>query len=143
MPPASSSAVAEQVWNYFRDGFLIVRNVFDGDEIAALAAEADALAARTELIDTNNIRCRWQNNAAGECTFDCFDPVIDIGPVEPVFRLRSSNPRCSPGDLRGRCPPLQGQVDLQASWRIRLRAPSRFHQLAGFPRELHHRGRGH
>ncbi len=35
--------------------------------------------ARTDLIDTNNIRCRWQNHVeTGECRFDCFDPVIDL-----------------------------------------------------------------
>ena len=37
---------------------------------------------RTDLIDTNNIRCRWQNDVeTGECRFDCFDPVIDLSAV--------------------------------------------------------------
>ena len=36
-------------------------------------------SARTDLIDTDNIRCRWQNHVeTGECRFDCFDPVIDL-----------------------------------------------------------------
>jgi ectoine hydroxylase-related dioxygenase (phytanoyl-CoA dioxygenase family) len=77
---------AEQVAAYDRDGFLIVRNVFDREEIAALAAEAETLVQRKELIDTQNIRCRWSDHATtGECTFDCFDPVIDIGPVCRFF----------------------------------------------------------
>ena len=34
------------------------------------------------LKSTKNLRCRWQNNVfTGECTFETFDPVIDLGPV--------------------------------------------------------------
>src|SRR5262245_46764848 len=77
---------SEQLADYDRDGFLIVRRVFDADEVAALAAECDTLLKRQELIDTANIRCRWQNDGqTKECTFDCFDPVIDIGPVCRYF----------------------------------------------------------
>jgi ectoine hydroxylase-related dioxygenase (phytanoyl-CoA dioxygenase family) len=76
----------ETVAKYDRDGFVILKGVFDADEMAALGAEADTLLTRTELIDTQNIRCRWQNHVeSGECTFDCFDPVIDIGPVCRYF----------------------------------------------------------
>jgi ectoine hydroxylase-related dioxygenase (phytanoyl-CoA dioxygenase family) len=76
----------DPVQQYHRDGYLIVRRVFTADEIAALAAEADDLLARRDLIDTQNIRCRWQDHAeTGECRFDCFDPVIDIGPVSRYF----------------------------------------------------------
>jgi 2-aminoethylphosphonate dioxygenase len=71
---------------YHRDGFLIVRSVFSVDEIEALSNEAAGLIERKELIDTANIRCRWQNNVeTSECTFDCFDPVIDIAPVAKYF----------------------------------------------------------
>jgi 2-aminoethylphosphonate dioxygenase len=49
---------------------------------AAIDAEAERLRQRTDLIDTDNIRCRWQNDAdPGECGFDCFDPVIDLSAV--------------------------------------------------------------
>jgi 2-aminoethylphosphonate dioxygenase len=76
----------DQVRQYHDDGYLIVRGVFAEVEMAALAAEADTLFNRHELIDTQNIRCRWQNHAdTGECRFDCFDPVIDIGPVCRYF----------------------------------------------------------
>jgi 2-aminoethylphosphonate dioxygenase len=72
----------EQIQSYHADGYLILRGVFCADEVAALASESQTLIAREELIDTANIRCRWQDHATtGECTFDCFDPVIDIGPV--------------------------------------------------------------
>ncbi len=67
---------------YHADGFLTVRGVFAPDEIHALAVEADRLFQRQELIDSDNIRCRWQNDVeTGECRFDCFDPVIDLSPV--------------------------------------------------------------
>jgi ectoine hydroxylase-related dioxygenase (phytanoyl-CoA dioxygenase family) len=72
----------EQVAEYERLGYLIVRDAFGRDEIEALAREADQLLERSELIDVKNIRCRWQNHVeTGECLFECFDPVIDIGSV--------------------------------------------------------------
>lgn len=74
------------VEQYHADGFLVLRGVFNGEEIAALAAECETLLARRELIDVQNLRCRWQNHAeTDECLFDCFDPVIDIGPVCRYF----------------------------------------------------------
>jgi hypothetical protein len=46
-------------------------------------AEADRLLVEcSHLKSVQNLRCRWQNNVfTGECTFETFDPVIDIGPV--------------------------------------------------------------
>ena len=70
---------------YHADGFLVVRQVFSPERIAELDAEASGSSARADLIDTNNIRCRWQNHVeTGECRFDCFDPVIDLS--EPCAR---------------------------------------------------------
>jgi len=44
--------------------------------------DADRLFRRTDLIDSDNIRCRWQDHIeTGECRFDCFNPVIDLSPV--------------------------------------------------------------
>jgi ectoine hydroxylase-related dioxygenase (phytanoyl-CoA dioxygenase family) len=88
-----STAVANQprvsnadVARYHDEGYLIVRDVFDAEEIGALAAECDTLVARAELIDKQNIRCRWSDHyETKECRFDCFDPVIDIGPVSRYF----------------------------------------------------------
>jgi ectoine hydroxylase-related dioxygenase (phytanoyl-CoA dioxygenase family) len=71
-----------QIQQYRDEGYLVLRDFFRAEEIAELAGEAGRLFARTELIDKNNIRCRWQNHVeTDECRFDCFDPVIDIGPV--------------------------------------------------------------
>ena len=68
---------------YLRDGFVIVRSLFDSSEMADAAAEADRLLTEFEqLKSVKNLRCRWQNNVyTGECTFETFDPVIDIGSV--------------------------------------------------------------
>jgi ectoine hydroxylase-related dioxygenase (phytanoyl-CoA dioxygenase family) len=64
---------------YHTDGFLLLRGVFSPEEAAALQEEADRLLLRADLMDSDNIRCRWQNHAdTGECRFDCFDPVIDL-----------------------------------------------------------------
>lgn len=50
--------------------------------MARAAAEADRLFQRRDLIDSRNIRCRWQNHyQTDECRFDTFDPVIDLSPV--------------------------------------------------------------
>lgn len=83
MTPISDFALGpEQIANYHATGFFIVRSVFSTEEVAGLDAEAVRLAQRTDLIDSENIRCRWQNCVdTGECRFDCFDPVIDISPL--------------------------------------------------------------
>ncbi|HWA99950.1 MAG TPA: phytanoyl-CoA dioxygenase family protein [Pirellulales bacterium] len=81
-PSPLGSLSPDQVRQYEINGYLILRGVFAPDEIAALEAEASALWWRKDLVDTRNIRCRWQDHVGtGECTFECFDPVIDIAPV--------------------------------------------------------------
>jgi ectoine hydroxylase-related dioxygenase (phytanoyl-CoA dioxygenase family) len=80
---ASPSSTAERRGAYDRDGFVVVRSVFGPEEMAEATAEADRLLTEYEhLKSVKNLRCRWQNNVfTGECTFETFDPVIDIGPV--------------------------------------------------------------
>ncbi len=73
---------ADQLRQYEADGFLILRDVFSADEMAELQHDANVLWWRKDIVDTNNIRCRWQDNVTtGECTFECFDPVIDLSQV--------------------------------------------------------------
>jgi 2-aminoethylphosphonate dioxygenase len=80
--PILAALAEEQLQQYRQSGFLVLPGAFPVEEIAELAAEAEALAARKDLIDSKNLRCRWQNHIeTGECLFECFDPVIDIGPV--------------------------------------------------------------
>src|SRR5262245_11018221 len=81
-PPLPSSLTDTQKKRYHHDGFTIVRSVFTREEINQLETEAQHLLERTDLIDSDNIRCRWQNCVAtGAGRFDCFDPVIDLSPA--------------------------------------------------------------
>ncbi|WP_020471241.1 phytanoyl-CoA dioxygenase family protein [Zavarzinella formosa] len=66
-----------------RDGFFVVRSLFDPALMRKALAEADQLMSdHARLKNVKNIRCRWQDNVfTGECTFETFDPVIDLGPV--------------------------------------------------------------
>jgi ectoine hydroxylase-related dioxygenase (phytanoyl-CoA dioxygenase family) len=77
-PPLS----AAQVQSYHDLGYLIVRSFFPPDLIQGALRDSEGLLRRTELIDTNNLRCRWTTNAAsGECVFETFDPVADLSPA--------------------------------------------------------------
>jgi len=68
--------------SYKRDGYLVRRNVFSNAEVAAVAAETDALLERKELLAQNNLRVRWQYHyETGEPIFELFDPVTDIAPL--------------------------------------------------------------
>lgn len=66
-----------------RDGFVIVRGLFDPAEIAEAAADADRVREQfAHLVNVKNFRCRWSDNVfTGECQFDAFDPVIDLSPA--------------------------------------------------------------
>ena len=67
---------------YDEDGFLILRDFFSSAQIADLACDAEALLRRTELIHTDNLRCRWKDHAqTKECLFETFDPVNDLSPA--------------------------------------------------------------
>jgi hypothetical protein len=80
VPSAPLAAALRE--DYEEQGFLILRGLFAPVELARAAAEAVALLRRHDLISTRNLRCRWQPNVVtGECQFETFDPVTDIGPV--------------------------------------------------------------
>jgi len=65
--------------DYERNGYVIVRGLFTRAEVNRAADEADVLLQRTDLIDTKNLRCRWQTNVqTGACSFETFDPVLDL-----------------------------------------------------------------
>jgi ectoine hydroxylase-related dioxygenase (phytanoyl-CoA dioxygenase family) len=86
MTPTCTSAVPlltpDQLRAYRHQGYLVVPDLFSQLLINDAIAEAEALLERRELIDSNNLRCRWQPHIeTGECLFETFDPVVDIGPV--------------------------------------------------------------
>jgi ectoine hydroxylase-related dioxygenase (phytanoyl-CoA dioxygenase family) len=66
---------------YERDGYLVLRGVFDPAEVAAVATETEALLAREDLKAMTNLRVRWQYHyETGAPVFELFDPVTDIAP---------------------------------------------------------------
>ncbi|HTI68629.1 MAG TPA: phytanoyl-CoA dioxygenase family protein, partial [Candidatus Limnocylindria bacterium] len=85
-----TSLTAEQQARYNSQGFLILRGVFSPAEARELQQEATRLFQRSDLMDSDNIRCRWSNHhETEECRFDCFDPVVDLSPLcEKIARDR-------------------------------------------------------
>jgi 2-aminoethylphosphonate dioxygenase len=76
---SESTTIEEAVRDYAANGYGIIRNLFSADEIRTLEAEARQLLQRTDLININNLRCRWQQDVETDaCIFDAFDPVIDL-----------------------------------------------------------------
>lgn len=66
---------------YHEQGYLILRDFFPADRMTEASSEADALLGRRDLIDLDNMRCRWQSNVqTGQRAFETFDPVIDLAP---------------------------------------------------------------
>ena len=79
----------KQISEYETHGFLVLRNVFDADEMRDLCSESDRLLTeRRDLINPNNLRCRYMpHHLTGEPLFEVFDPVNDISPVCRKFCL--------------------------------------------------------
>lgn len=62
-----------------------------------LRREANRLLQRADLMDSDNIRCRWQNHVdTGECRFDCFDPVIARACVQLFVSMKAFKSRVRP-----------------------------------------------
>jgi ectoine hydroxylase-related dioxygenase (phytanoyl-CoA dioxygenase family) len=82
MSLASTLALtAAQLAAYADDGYLILRKVFSPREITRVAADAQRLARRADLIAPENLRCRHQPHIeTGEPLFEVFDPVVDVAP---------------------------------------------------------------
>jgi hypothetical protein len=78
--PTRTLLSEEQIRSWHEDGFLILPGFFLALQIAQAAREAEEVLDRHRaLIDTRNLRCRFQNNVlTDECQFECFDPVIDL-----------------------------------------------------------------
>jgi 2-aminoethylphosphonate dioxygenase len=83
MTATAASQTADRRAAYDRDGYVVVRGLFGPADMRDAAAEADQLLIGCDYLKSvKNLRCRWQDNVfTGECTFETFDPVIDIGPV--------------------------------------------------------------
>jgi ectoine hydroxylase-related dioxygenase (phytanoyl-CoA dioxygenase family) len=82
--PTEKTAILtdDQRCQYARDGYLILPNFFDPTQIAQAAEEANHVLTHTELIHTDNLRCRWTTDAkTGDCIFETFDPIADLSPA--------------------------------------------------------------
>jgi ectoine hydroxylase-related dioxygenase (phytanoyl-CoA dioxygenase family) len=67
---------------YHEQGYLVLREFLPSALMAEAAEQADALLRRHDLMDGNNLRCRWQTNVhSGAREFETFDPVVDLSPV--------------------------------------------------------------
>ena len=83
MIPSATVADSARRSEYEADGFVVVRKLFPRELMARAAAEAEILPQRYKhLVDVKNMRCRWQDNVfTGDCTFETFDPIIDLSPI--------------------------------------------------------------
>ncbi|OWK40553.1 phytanoyl-CoA dioxygenase family protein [Fimbriiglobus ruber] len=83
---ASRALTGDRCDAYHADGYLIVRGLFHPTEMALVSMEADRLLSHTDLMNTDNIRCRWQPHCeSGDCLFETFDPVIDLSPLLAIL----------------------------------------------------------
>jgi ectoine hydroxylase-related dioxygenase (phytanoyl-CoA dioxygenase family) len=65
-----------------KDGYLVLRDFFQPEEILAAAEETAALLDRSDLIAIENLRCWFQLHCdTDEWLFDSFEPIIDISPA--------------------------------------------------------------
>src|SRR5579871_5314264 len=79
-PPQLLTAAQRRA--YPADGYVILRGLFHPAEMAVASMEADRLLSRTDLMVTENIRCRWQPHCeSGDCLFETFDPFADLSPA--------------------------------------------------------------
>jgi len=81
-PPAAPVLGRDELRRYRAEGFLVVRGLLTADEVARVAADADALRARADLIHPSNLRCRFQPHfASGEHLLEAVDPVVEVSPA--------------------------------------------------------------
>jgi hypothetical protein len=67
---------------WHEQGYIAFRGQYSLADIEEASQEADRLRTRNDLISTRNLRCRFQPSVVtGECQFETFDPIVDIGPV--------------------------------------------------------------
>lgn len=72
-----------QIQDYEKHGFLVLKGVFNPDEMQHLLDESNRLLSEhKDLISPSNLRCRYMpHHETGKPLFEVFDPVNDISPV--------------------------------------------------------------
>jgi len=72
----------DDVQEYRANGFLVLRALFSGAEVERVAADADELAARHDVLQPENLRCRFQPHIeTGDNLLEAVDPVVDLCPA--------------------------------------------------------------
>jgi ectoine hydroxylase-related dioxygenase (phytanoyl-CoA dioxygenase family) len=65
--------------SYNKAGFTIIRQLFNQDEIGAVASDIDKVVGDLRYKSPHNLRCRWQRNIFSEHpVLDALDPIIDV-----------------------------------------------------------------
>ena len=79
----SLKLTCDQIQDYEKHGFLVLKGVFDPEDMQVLLSESNRLLREhNALISPNNLRCRYMpHHETGERLFEVFDPVNDISPV--------------------------------------------------------------
>ncbi|HAN99501.1 MAG TPA: hypothetical protein DCQ98_19680 [Planctomycetaceae bacterium] len=82
-----TSENADPIASYHRDGFVVLRRLFDPSTIAAADRDAQRLLVeRSDLMSERNLRCRYRTDVSnGASVFETFDPVIDL--AESIARI--------------------------------------------------------
>ena len=84
---SDEQSLTDLLHSYHNDGFVVLRDVFDADEMRSLLNESDRLLTDCrEFISPGNLRCRYMPHCeTGEPLFEVFDPVNDISPICQQF----------------------------------------------------------
>ena len=98
-PPAPLLLSNDDTAFYRAEGYLIIRGLFRPEEVRRLGADIDRVSReRTDLIDPNNMRVRFQkHHETNEILFEVFDPISDLSPVaqEITRDQRNSSTVCT------------------------------------------------
>jgi len=84
-----SALSEEEIDSYHREGYLVIRNVFESEQIENLAADIERLLTeRTETIHPKNLRVRFKNHVVtGDPVFEVLDPIADLSDIARQMTL--------------------------------------------------------
>ena len=84
-----NALTSSQVTSYAKNGFLLVRNIFNKSELEKLLDESARLWGLMTIDETNR-RIQWRKRVDGGRIADRIDPVLDIS---PPFEKAANDPR--------------------------------------------------
>jgi len=80
-PAVGNTATSSQRELYEREGYLVLRGLFEPAALTQAQEETQALLSRHELMAKNNLRVRWTHHVDTDVPiFELFDPIVDIAP---------------------------------------------------------------